>query len=702
MTEQETVSVSKGIFVFPNNFKRSKKSSKEQILKPKKDEFSDNLWYQEYTDLWEALNNEYENLTSEMFTAMTSDLLEFVSASHRDLVAEIPTAVLLTGINMPDHEAQFINLKRQIIADITPHVAFLHSQDCINLKYLIENMIKQFIKNSTEDDDDNDDNEEYTSNFKKSDFSLPLLQSWYQYMYPVKTEKKLLVVIVPDFESFSANVLQTFILIISSYLAKLPFVFVFGIATSINTLHTSFPYHVTSKTNIKVFKCEPSTVHLNKMLEGVFLSPFCPFQLGSNVFDLFTEIFLYYDFSVWNFVQNIKYAMMEHFCNGNAMALCQVEKKDVKEILQKFTHEDFENVRHLLSFRKFVESEPYENRILLLTDDEYFKVIVFEKIVIIQRYIRRLHIFLKCLHTLVSDLPGAPLGKNYREIYAHAVRQPIAKSHEYTECLQLLNFQSKDNLYAKLVSIRDIISEYINEKTKKTQLKDFFNKICSFMDLLNTLDSNPEASEEIGIMECDNTEIGQVADRRAFKSTLFSRSQQKPKPLNKYEKIREEILYYVTKQFELFLVQPSTMPFYEIFFFDDISIKSKIIGMHRSAIHNALNDPNHYLQCNCCEISNCQTIKATMPDICIAYKLHLECGKMINLYDWLQAFLYIVDPKYSDDLDDKSNKLVDPELQYPLKYKARFTQAVAELEYLGFIKSSKRKADHVARLTWGG
>lgn len=33
---------------------------------------------------------------------------------------------------------------------------------------------------------------------------------------------------------------------------------------------------------------------------------------------------------------------------------------------------------------------------------------------------------------------------------------------------------------------------------------------------------------------------------------------------------------------------------------------------------------------------------------------------------------------------------------------ARFIQAVSELEFLGFIKSTKQKTDHVARLTWGG
>lgn len=38
------------------------------------------------------------------------------------------------------------------------------------------------------------------------------------------------------------------------------------------------------------------------------------------------------------------------------------------------------------------------------------------------------------------------------------------------------------------------------------------------------------------------------------------------------------------------------------------------------------------------------TVQDTLPDICIAYKLHLECGRLINLYDWLQVWstLFVV------------------------------------------------------------
>jgi origin recognition complex subunit 3 len=46
-----------------------------------------------------------------------------------------------------------------------------------------------------------------------------------------------------------------------------------------------------------------------------------------------------------------------------------------------------------------------------------------------------------------------------------------------------------------------------------------------------------------------------------------------------------------------------------------------------------------------------------------------------------------------DDEDD--NEEIEPIIQ------ARFIRAVAQLQLLGFIQSSKRKTDHVARLTWG-
>ena len=54
------------------------------------------------------------------------------------------------------------------------------------------------------------------------------------------------------------------------------------------------------------------------------------------------------------------------------------------------------------------------------------------------------------------------------------------------------------------------------------------------------------------------------------------------------------------------------------------------------AIQTALSNPGYYLPSAGC-VSEQSGLDSNMPDICIAYQLLLECGKLVNLYDWLQV-----------------------------------------------------------------
>ena len=44
----------------------------------------------------------------------------------------------------------------------------------------------------------------------------------------------------------------------------------------------------------------------------------------------------------------------------------------------------------------------------------------------------------------------------------------------------------------------------------------------------------------------------------------------------------------------------------------------------------------------------------------------------------------------------------DEHQEISAKQQARFSRVVAELQMLGFIRTSNKKTDHVARLTFGG
>ena len=76
----------------------------------------------------------------------------------------------------------------------------------------------------------------------------------------------------------------------------------------------------------------------------------------------------------------------------------------------------------------------------------------------------------------------------------------------------------------------------------------------------------------------------------------------------------------------------------EIFYFNDTSaVRKMLLGAPRTATQSALSLPYQYIRDPILENVAVDQIPSELPDISIAYKLHLECGKLINLYDWFQV-----------------------------------------------------------------
>lgn len=189
-------------------------------------------------------------------------------------------------------------------------------------------------------------------------------------------------------------------------------------------------------------------------------------------------------------------------------------------------------------------------------------------------------------------------------MYTIAVTKPLTTSKEYKEAFQLLGFQSMGDLRSKLYNIKKVMEKYVNVDSKKTQLKDFCLEVDRYHTLIDNLIKNPEVDNEV-IQKSDNSSLKGVTDRKALKKALLSRSKQCSNSVRKCENVREEILTFLSSNFETYLAHPSSFHFYEIFFFEDISIKDKIIGTHRSAIHNALRNPHYYLQVSFTTLKDC-------------------------------------------------------------------------------------------------
>lgn len=252
---------------------------------------------------------------------------------------------------------------------------------------------------------------------------------------------------------------------------------------------------------------------------------------------------------------------------------------------------------------------------------------------------------------------------------------------------------SKDEVLEKLRSVTIVISKYTSGKYTaqaselKEVLEESINEIAAAsMQIETPLDCNNQSPV---------TPLT-ITNRFELKAKLLEAAKQ-PKVTSQYMQVLSETINDLKRYISEHLLPLSKAPpLVELFVFTDhLTIKRHIMGAPRAAIHQALNNPAHYLQCECCEIESDDTkLLPTMPDVSIVYKLHLECGKMINMFDWLQSFKIVVDERVMEDDDEEDDGTVDPKIQ------ARFTRAVAELQFLGFIKPTKKKTDHVQRLTW--
>lgn len=100
-----------------------------------------------------------------------------------------------------------------------------------------------------------------------------------------------------------------------------------------------------------------------------------------------------------------------------------------------------------------------------------------------------------------------------------------------------------------------------------------------------------------------------------------------------------------------------------------------------------------------------------LPDTSILFKRYLDSGKMINVYDWFESFKIVLDSQRTH-LKETGNatsprkrgkgKAKQPQLEttdekWTVEVQARFVRAMHELDYLGFIKHTGRKADHLIR-----
>lgn len=130
----------------------------------------------------------------------------------------------------------------------------------------------------------------------------------------------------------------------------------------------------------------------------------------------------------------------------------------------------------------------------------------------------------------------------------------------------------------------------------------------------------------------------------------------------------------------------------EIFLRDSKISVSAFWPKPRETLENGLGNPEVYLD-NRLQVSDgTEAINEQVSrpihgnPTCMMYQLLQESGALVNVSDWWEAFKALLE---DSELEDQHMM-------------ALFQRGLAELQFLGLIRPSRRKADHVHRTTWAG
>jgi len=377
------------------------------------------------------------------------------------------------------------------------------------------------------------------------------------------------------------------------------------------------------------------------------------------------------------FTDAIQYAYMCTYY-ANALSLFLAPQITPKEI----THDHCEAVRGLPSFRAFVRKrlandERVRVRDMLESDPILFGA-VREMVSQGREALIKLTGAIEVIRSAQRSLPNTPVSAR-STLYLQAMSGKLNGSALVRSLLLTIRKAPSDTVMTFAAALRALDVPFDLRETCKTIIKELEALLQSQQGSTQPLRSE----DDVKNATLRTTVVAQKVELSKQKSALSKEDAAYTAILRRFTDALEQ---YLSKR----LVSPTDLVFHEIFIYDSRSPHREVFTARpRHAIERALTTPHDYLDCECCAPEKGEgekaTLASTQPASAVLYQLYLESGSLINVSDLWQAFQAVMGEERSEE-----------------ETMALFQRALAELRYLGFVKSTRKRADHIAKAAWRG
>ena len=316
----------------------------------------------------------------------------------------------------------------------------------------------------------------------------------------------------------------------------------------------------------------------------------------------------------------------------------------------------------------------------MLHDDESFKEVVTQEFVKSRQALQRVLSVLKFLCGAKTYHPNKSFA-TWSDLYIYAMSGSLLDSTPFQEIIDSIKrlpstsmVDLLDQLAATPFLSLDLAADLADFKAK---IEDLTEDSAEYvLPLRSTYDIQHSTIRTTVVAQ--KVSLSKSAAQTSSKDTA-------------YTKIVDQISKSLYNYFQTTLINPSELFLNEILIYDSKSPHREVFDPRpRFAIERALSVPHDYLSCECCSSDEGTGLQASQPATAILYHLYLESSSVINTADLWEAFWTIVGGD-GEDVEGERERVL-----------ALFSRALAELKYLGMIKTSRKKADLLQKLSWKG
>lgn len=385
------------------------------------------------------------------------------------------------------------------------------------------------------------------------------------------------------------------------------------------------------------------------------------------------------------FMSSLKYAYMNHFYANPLSVLLADDGKLDQKILQP---EHLEAIRTLESFKTHVELAVEAGQLShaqsLLEDDEYLINQILEQGQKSEEYLTQL---LRSLHLVTAT---SLLAQPFSELYEAALESGIGlnQSPGPFDLGDAIRRSSPDEFLSLISRIISAIQSGNPELGLRGWEDDAEELISSLTELKDEVEGLVERSKD----SKTSLKSKYSAQSKVLRTTVVAQkvqlSQDTATMTEQDKAFTQAIDRFAALLFRTTDCEPiSSLFLHEVWQYDfHFPYEDVFVPRPGATFARALSRPHDYLGCACCDKTN-GSLAPTLPTTSILYQLYAEAGSLINVADLWSSYYALVGDESDIGLDERS-ALVN------------FYCGLAELKAMGFVKQSKKKADHIAKLKW--